>query len=65
MNFKFSEKRKNISEHLFETIKSREDNIKELFEKSVSYRSGADKYWRKMRAYYDGTHDTARRTGIF
>lgn len=65
MNFKFSEKRKNISEHLFETIKSREDNIKELFEKSVSYRSGADKYWRKMRAYYDGTHDTARRTGDF
>ena len=65
MNFKFSEKRKNISEHLFETIKSREDNINELFEKSVSYRSGADKYWRKMRAYYDGTHDTARRTGDF
>ena len=65
MNFKFSEKRKNISEHLFETIKIREDNIKELFEKSVSYRSGADKYWRKMRAYYDGTHDTARRTGDF
>lgn len=65
MNFKFSEKRKNISEHLFETIKSREDNIKELFEKSVSYRSGVDKYWRKMRAYYDGTHDTARRTGDF
>jgi len=32
MNFKFSEKRKNISEHLFETIKSREDSIKELFE---------------------------------
>lgn len=65
MKIDIAKKRKNIYEHMFEKAEEREKNIISLFGEAVSCRTGADKYWQKMRAYYDGTHETAKKTGDF
>ena len=43
----------------------RERMIAEHLEIARCARSATDAYWQKMRAYYDGTHETARQTGAF
>ncbi|MBE6654800.1 MAG: hypothetical protein E7608_05015 [Ruminococcaceae bacterium] len=58
-------KKKNIGEHMFSNKESREQKIKRLFCDAAARRSAVEEYWQKMRAYYDGTHETARKTGDF
>ncbi len=43
----------------------REKSIAALLSDARGARSATDAYWRRMRAYYDGTHDTAKQTGEF
>lgn len=43
----------------------RERSIAARLSDAKTARSGTDAYWRRMRAYYDGTHDTAKQTGDF
>ena len=65
MNFNFTKKSKKIGEHLFVDFEEREQRIAELFREAASARAAAEEYWQKMRAYYSGTHETARKTGAF
>ncbi|MBQ8448052.1 MAG: hypothetical protein IJX27_03860 [Clostridia bacterium] len=65
MNLNFTKKSKKTSEHLFVCAESREERIAELFRDAASARTAAEEYWQKMRAYYSGTHETARKTGAF
>ena len=65
MNFNFIKKNKKTDEHLFADSDSRESRIAELFKEAAAARNSADEYWQKMRAYYSGTHETARKTGAF
>lgn len=44
---------------------TREEQAERLFSSARAQRSTTDDYWKKMRAYYDGCHDTARQTGDF
>lgn len=50
---------------MFSNTESRERKIARLFRDARAHRSNAEEYWQKMRAYYDGTHETARKTGEF
>ena len=43
----------------------RERRFAKLLEEAKTAKSGISDYWRKMRAYYDGTHETAKQTGEF
>ena len=43
----------------------REKSIAARLSQAKAARSGTDAYWSRMRAYYDGTHDTAKQTGEF
>ena len=65
MNFNFSRKSKKISEQMFTESERREVIIAELFREAAGARTEADEYWQKMRSYYSGTHETARKTGAF
>ncbi len=58
-------KKKNIGEHTFSDNETREQKIARLFRDARVHRSAAEEYWQKMRSYYDGTHETARKTGEF
>lgn len=66
MDFKFwkhenrDEKRSWISDAV-----GRERKIASLLASAKTARSGMEAYWRRMRSYYDGTHDTAKQTGDF
>ena len=44
---------------------TREERAARLFSVARTAKSVTDDYWRKMRAYYEGRHDTARQTGDF
>ena len=44
---------------------TREEQAERLFSSARAQRSTTDDYWKKMRAYYDGCHETARQTGDF
>ena len=65
MNFNFSKKNKKTGEQMFTDVEKREARIAELFREAASARTAAEEYWHKMRAYYSGTHETARKTGAF
>ena len=65
MNFNFIKKSKKTDEQMFTDVERRETRIAELFREAASARTAADEYWQKMRAYYSGTHETARKTGEF
>ena len=41
--------------------RSREETIRFLRDYAVRERAGVEAYWKRMRAYYDGEHDTDRR----
>lgn len=58
-------KKKNIGEQMFTRIETREQKICRLFRDAAVRRSAVEEYWQKMRAYYDGTHETAKKTGAF
>ncbi len=60
-----SKNRENICEQMFDNARKREQKILSLFEDAALCRGGVEKYWQKMRSYYDGTHETARKTGDF
>lgn len=49
----------------FSSTLSREDTICNLLENSSEARQKKELYWRKMRRYYDGTHDINHTTGVF
>lgn len=61
----FKKNSKKTGEHLFEDSEAREARIAALFREASAARSETEEYWQKMRAYYSGTHETARRTGAF
>ena len=58
-------KKKNIGEHMFQNPETREQKVAKLFRDARVHRSAVEDYWQKMRSYYDGTHETARKTGEF
>jgi hypothetical protein len=62
MKFKNNKK---TDEHLFEDSEAREARIAELFREATSAKTEVSGYWQKMKAYYSGTHETARKTGAF
>ena len=41
----------------------REERAASAVKEARFAKSGVEAYWQRMRAYYDGTHDTARQTG--
>ncbi len=43
----------------------RERRVAVLLNESKTAKSGISEYWKKMRSYYDGTHETAKQTGAF
>ncbi len=43
----------------------RERRIEALLNEAKTAKSGISDYWKKMRSYYDGTHETAKQTGGF
>ncbi|MGN1095328.1 MAG: hypothetical protein ACI4QR_02960, partial [Eubacteriales bacterium] len=65
MNLKIFNKNKNAREQMFRDSVSREESIAELFSDAQTSRSAVEGYWKRMRSYYDGTHETARKTGDF
>ncbi|MBQ9745731.1 MAG: hypothetical protein IJW21_02790 [Clostridia bacterium] len=65
MSFNFWKKGRKIDEHMFTDSEAREACIAELFREAAGARTETDAYWQKMRAYYSGTHETARKTGAF
>ena len=50
---------------MFTDAEKRENEIAQLFREAQSARTVTDEYWQKMRSYYSGTHETARKTGAF
>ena len=44
----------------YSTQDYREDTIKFLLDYTIKERIAIDEYWKRMKNYYDGTHDTAR-----
>lgn len=44
----------------YSTQDYREDTVKFLLDYTIKERFGIDDYWKRMRSYYDGTHDTAK-----
>jgi hypothetical protein len=65
MNLNFIKKSKKTGEQMFTDAERREARIAELFREAAGARTAADEYWQKMRSYYSGTHETARKTGEF
>ncbi len=43
----------------------RERQFAKLLQEAKTAKSGISDYWRTMRSYYDGTHETAKTTGSF
>lgn len=43
----------------------RETEIATRLRESAEAKSDVSAYWKRMRAYYDGTHETAKQTGAF
>ncbi len=43
----------------------RERRFAALLREAVTAKSGVSDYWKRMRSYYDGTHETAKQTGGF
>ncbi|MBQ8497151.1 MAG: hypothetical protein IJ489_06850 [Clostridia bacterium] len=64
MNLKFWKRSDTVSEP-FSDVDMRERIIAENIKTARTARSSMDAYWQRMRAYYDGTHDTARQTDEF
>lgn len=50
---------------MYQTPAQREETAGELFSQAVTAKRPIEDYWRRMKAYYDGRHDTARQTGSF
>ena len=48
-----------------QTTETREEQAERLFSSARAGRSITDDYWKRMCAYYNGCHDTARQTGDF
>ena len=65
MKLSFSKKNKKTGEQMFTDAEKREARIAELFREASCARTATDEYWQKMRSYYSGTHETARKTGAF
>lgn len=65
MNFKFWKHGAESGVSSCHDASARERRIAALLDAAKTARSGTEAYWRKMRAYYDGTHDTAKQTGDF
>lgn len=65
MNLKFwkHDTEKDVSP--YHAAAARERHIADLLDAARTARSGTEAYWRRMRSYYDGTHDTAKQTGDF
>lgn len=60
--FQKSHGKKSVS---YSSVAAREKRIAELLDEARTAKSATEAYWRRMRAYYDGTHDTAKQTGAF
>lgn len=58
-------KTKIMNEQMFTEAEKREQNIAELFHNASVRRTETESYWSKMKSYYDGKHDTAKKTGDF
>ncbi len=65
MSFNIFKKIKKTDEQMFADAESREASIARLFRDAASAKVQTEEYWQKMRAYYSGTHETARKTGAF
>ncbi len=65
MSLNIFKKSKKTGEQMFTSAESREENIARLFREAASAKTQTEEYWQKMRAYYSGTHETARKTGAF
>ncbi|MBQ8404989.1 MAG: hypothetical protein IJX55_11325, partial [Clostridia bacterium] len=65
MSLNIFKKIKKTSEQMFIDSESREATIARLFRDAASAKVQTEEYWQKMRAYYGGTHETARKTGAF
>ncbi len=65
MSLNIFKKSKKISEQTFMDAESREESIARLFREASSAKLQTEEYWQRMRAYYSGTHETARKTGAF
>lgn len=65
MNFKFWKHGTENEVPAYHDASARERRIAVLLDAAKTARSETEAYWRKMRAYYDGTHDTAKQTGDF
>ncbi|MBQ9510220.1 MAG: hypothetical protein IJR55_00740 [Clostridia bacterium] len=50
---------------MYDTPAQREETAGVLFSQAVTAKRPTEDYWRRMKAYYDGRHDTARQTGSF
>ena len=58
-------KTENYISTLYETSAEREATVERLYSRAVTSKRPVDDYWRRMKAYYDGRHDTIRQTGSF
>ncbi|MBQ7291800.1 MAG: hypothetical protein IJW76_08785 [Clostridia bacterium] len=65
MNLNIFKNFKKTDEQMFMDTESREAEIARLFREAASAKTQVEEYWQKMRAYYSGTHETARKTGAF
>lgn len=61
MNLKFWKREHSESEDFFD-MDARERMIAKNLETARIAKSGISEYWKRMRAYYDGDHDTQRQT---
>lgn len=50
---------------MYATSGDRERTAGRLFSEACAAKKTVEDYWRRMRAYYEGRHDTARQTGSF
>ncbi len=64
MNLKFWKRGDAISDGILDAD-MRERMAAENLETARIARAGMDTYWQRMRAYYDGTHETIKQTGAF
>lgn len=58
-------KQKKAGEQMFAEKEKREQLIAELFRDAAARRTEVGYYWQQMQDYYDGTHETAKKTGDF
>lgn len=56
---------KNPLSSLYESAAERERTVSALYSDACTAKKSVCDYWKRMRAYYDGRHDTSRQTGAF